>query len=180
MLTQLSKRACVITLCLSILVCFLVVWWLVQPQWLTRMYDTELRTAIQRYLEDTATVEGQRDPKVIAQVTTGRHRDYLTQVRCIECPAVQVATKTSIKSLEVLEYSSTLSKVRVRVEYGWHMVEPNTNAMIGPCHAQAYTTILILAKEGALWKVSDVEDISQPEANRIDDSPGLLAKYCSD
>ncbi len=179
-MTRIQKQTCLFTVLMIMLaVSSLVLWWQLRPLLLTRMYESELRMPVQKYLEVSATIEGWRDPNVMAQVATGNHLKDMIRFRCDNCPGVTVATRTSIKGFEVLEYSSTLSKVRARVEYGWHLVEPNTNTVMGPCHAQAYTIVLILAKEDALWKVSDVEDVSQPEANRIDDSPELLAKYCS-
>lgn len=175
-----QKRTCLFTvLVMFILSMSLVLWWQLRPLLLTRMHESELRMPVQKYLEVRATVKGWRDPDIMAQVATGNRLKDMIRFRCDNCPSVVVATRISIKRFEVLEYSSILSKVRARVEYGWRLVEPNTNTVMGPCHAQAYTIILFLAKEDTLWKVSDVEDIHQTEANRVDDSSELLSKYCS-
>ncbi len=150
--------------------------WLVYPLWLTQIYGPSLRNAVQRYEEILGTVAGVRDPAVMAQVTTGDYLDYLTRVRCVDCVGVQVVTKTNVDVLSVLEYSPTLSKVMVRVEWGWRDTDPNTGTALGSCHAQAFTSIYVLAWENDTWKVSGGEDTNR---NPIDDSPELRAKYCN-
>jgi hypothetical protein len=150
-------------------------WWLVRPLWLTQTYGSILRDAVQKYSEVRGTIEGWRDPDVIAQVATGDALDYLLQVRCVDCASVQVATKINVEALKVMEYSPTISKVMVRVEWGWHKTDPNTGTVLGSCHAQAFTSIYVLTWEGSTWKVSGEGDTDR---NPVDDSPELRAKYC--
>jgi hypothetical protein len=162
----------------SILLCIVVIWWLLQPWWLTWLHGDELRPAIQKYFEITSTIEGNRDPNIIAQVTTGKHRDYLVRVRCVECPGVQVATRIEIPILKVFDYSSNTSKVGVRIEYGWRLVDTQTGVVIGSCHAQAFSTVMILVQENGVWKVADGGEAWGWERNPVDDSSELRAKYC--
>ena len=151
-------------------------WWIIRPLWLTEVYGPELAHAVQRYREVLGTVEGWRDLAVIAQVATGDYLDYLAQVRCVDCASVQVATKIGVQVLRVLEYSATTSTAITRIEWGWHKVDPDTGAVLGACHAQAFTDLYVLTWSDGTWKVSGGEEI---DANRVDDSPDLLADYCS-
>ncbi len=163
---------------LSVLFLGLCSIWLSRPLWLTWMHSEEMRQAVQRYLDVTTTIEGNRDPDVIAQVATGNHLKDLIRYRCVKCPRIQVATLIHIPILEVWEYSATTSRVRARVEWGWHWVDSSTRIVISECHAQAYTIILILSRENGVWKISEIGEIGRDERNPIDDTPELRAKYC--
>src|SRR3990172_9488991 len=133
-------------------------WQLVQPWWLTQSYGPELREAILRYVRVLGTIEGRRDPSVMAQVATGRSLDYLIQFRCKECDTVLVTTEADVKVVKVAEYSSNASKVIARVEVGWRPTSPDTGAVLGARHAQAYTNHFVLTQENGIWKVADIED----------------------
>lgn len=152
--------------------------WVYRLVWWTRMYGAELKPDVQRYFEVTDTVAGWTDPNVMAQVATGNRLEDLIRYRCRTCPRIQVATSVHIPRLEVLEYSSDRSKVLARIEWGWHDVDTKTGAVSSYCHAQAYWIVLILAREGSVWKVSDIGDITREERNPVDDTRELRAKYC--
>ncbi len=160
------------------LLCILVIWWLLQPWWLTRLHGDELRAAVHRHFTVIYTIAGNRDPDVMAQVTAGKHLADLTRFRCVDCPGVQVATRIGIPVLEVLSYSGNTSKVGARVEYGWHLLDTKTGSEIGPCHAQAYSTVMILVRENGVWKVAGGDNAWGWERDPADDTPELRAKYC--
>lgn len=163
---------------LLILLVSAAVWWIVRPEWLTRIYGPELREAIQRYHEVLGSVERVRDPAIMAQVATGDHLAFLISVQCIvDCRSVQVITATHVEVLKVLEYSSTISKASVWVEWGWRQVNPNTGAILSPCVAQAFPATYILKREGGIWKVVGEEGTYR---HSIDNTPELRAKYCKD
>lgn len=162
---------------LLILLVLATVWGIVWPEWLTRTYGAELREAIQRYEEVLGSVEGVRDPAIMAQVTTGDYLAYLISVRCVDCRSVQVATATHVEVLKVLEYSSTVSKVSVRVEWGWRQVDPSTGAVLSPCIAQAFPASYNLKRENGIWKVAGEEGTYR---HSIDNTPELRAKYCNE
>ena len=168
-------RARLATIVVAILGVLLVGWWYIRPWWLTQTYGPELRWAILRYVKVLGTIEGRRDPSVMAQVATGESLKNLVQFRCKDCNTVLVTTKADVKISQVLEYSSVASEVIARIEVGWRPVSPDTGAVHGECHAQAYTNHLLLLRENGRWKVADLKDVN---AGRVDDTPELLAKYC--
>src|SRR5262245_20440287 len=128
-------------LVLTALVCYVPWRYELRPNVLTRLHGQEMRLAIQQYFQRFTSIEGQSDPAVMTQYATGDYLAYLLEVRCIECPSVQVSTKLDVVDLQVLDYSSTSSKVYARIEYGWNEVSPKTGKVIGPCHAQAFSGI---------------------------------------
>lgn len=172
-----NKIVLLVVIGLSILLVSVTVWGIAWPEWLTRTYGPELREAIQRYEEVLGSVEGVRDPAIMAQVTTGDYLDFLIRVRCVDCGSVEVATATHVEVLKVLEYSSNISKVSVRVEWGLHQVDPNTGAVLSPCIAQAFLESYILKRESGIWKVAGVEGSYR---HSIVNTPELRAKYCKD
>lgn len=140
-------------------------------------HESELRVAVQRYLEVTTTVEGISDPNIMAQVASGERLRELMRYRCDGCPSAQEATGIEIRTLEVLEYGQGQSKVRVHYEEGWHQVDAKTGRPIGKCHVQVFTIILVLSQEDGIWKISDIEEfipeiISQVEFRTLNE------KYC--
>ncbi|MGB8646052.1 MAG: hypothetical protein WCF84_12505 [Anaerolineae bacterium] len=137
------------------------------------------RPSIQRYFDVIGTVAGWQDLNIMAQVATGQRLKDMIQYRCISCSSIEVDTKNYIANIEVLDNADTTARVRVRVEHGWHEVNPYIGQLIGPCHAQAATTILILEKQGDMWKVSDIGDIDAADVDSVGDTPELRAKYCS-
>jgi hypothetical protein len=136
----------------------------------------ELREAILKHVTVIGTIAGQRDPSVMAEVATGESLDSLVRYRCIECPTVLVTTKADVRILDVLKYSAAESEVVARVESGWHPVAPNTGSPLGACHAQAHTIRVIMQRQGGVWKIAEGKDVY---ADRVEDTPELLAKYCS-
>jgi hypothetical protein len=144
-----------------------------------KMWADELRPSIQKYLDVSRTIAGWQDTEAMAQVASGNHLRDMVGNRCLTCTRVQVAIKNHIERLEVLQYSQTVATVRVRSEWGWHDVNPETGMVIGPCHAQAATNIFILTREEGTWKVSDFGKIEAADVNPVDDTPELRAKYCS-
>lgn len=148
-----------------------------RPTLLTWQHGQEMMSAVQRYNELFASIDGQSDPAVMASFATGEYLDYLMKVRCTNCPSIQVARKVNIVDLRVLDYSPALSRVYARIEYGWSDVSPKTGDVLGPCHAQAFSSIYLLVWQDNTWKITDGEDIN---ANRLDDTAELLAKYCDD
>lgn len=151
-------------------------WELFRSWHLTRTYGPELSEAILRYVKTLGTIEGRRDPSVMAQVTTGMSLEYLIQFRCVECFAVSVITEVDVKVLQVLEYSSTASEIIAEIEEGRYIVSPNTGVAHGRCYARAYSRHFVLLQEQGVWKVSDIRDTTY---SSIEDTPELLAKYCS-
>lgn len=153
--------------------------WSMRASQLAERRADDLRPSIQKYLDETNTVAGQRDPEVMAQVSTGNHLRDLIQYRCLTCDREQVATQNYVASVVVLQYSEIIATAKVRWEWGWHDVDPNTGRVISPCHAQAATRIFILTREQGVWKVSDFGHLEASDVNPVDDSPELRAKYCS-
>lgn len=164
-----------IALLLFLLACLV---WAYLPAYWTWMYSAELKPDVQRYFEVTDTIAGWTDPKVMAEVATGKHLENLIRYQCRTCPRVQVATSVHIPRLDVLEYSATQSRVLARIEWGWRDVDTKTGAVSSYCHAQAFWIILILTREEGVWKVSDIGDISREQRDPVDDTPELRAKYC--
>lgn len=142
-----------------------------------RQEEQELQRDLQRYLEVSNTVSGQRDRDVMREIATGSHFEHRWQLRCKSC-IVQVWITGQIIEFSVMEYNPTMSKVRVRVEWAWHDVDSDTGKVIGPCVAQAYTYIYILAREDGIWKVSDTELPTLAARKLVDNTPELNAKYC--
>lgn len=152
-----------------------LLWMQVRPFVLTKLYGEELKLAIQNYQRGLASIEGQSDPAVMAEIATGDYLAYLIKVRCNFCSSVQVATKVEVVDLQVLDHSPSHSKVYARVEYGWSQVSPSTRAAVGSCHAQAFSAIYNLMWQEGRWKVAGGEDVN---ADRVDDAPELLERYC--
>lgn len=171
-------RIRLVAICAVLLIFSFAVWWVVQPWLLTLIYGDELRVAVHNHFTVIYTIAGNRDPNVMAQVTTGKHLADLIRVRCIDCPRVQVATRIEIPFLQVLSYSGNISKVGARVEYGWHLVDTATGTEVGPCHAQAFSTVMILVRENGVWKAADGSDAWGWERDPVDDTPLLRSKYC--
>lgn len=140
-------------------------------------HQEEMRLVIQHFSKTLFSIEGQSNPQVMAEIATDGYLDYLLRTRCIACPNFQVARRLEVVELQVLDYSSQTARVYARIEYNWNIVSP-TGQIIGPCHAQAFSSIATLVKQDGLWRVSGGDE--NVNANRVDDSPQLLAKYCSD
>lgn len=153
-------------------------WFILRPFILTPLYADELMPAVRRYFERTNTSKGWTDPNILRQVATGKALDWLIQTRCVGCSRIEITTGTHIAELQILDYSGSWSKVGVRVESAWHLVDTNDGTILGPCHAQAYSEVLLLRRESGVWKVADGADAPGWERNAIDDSPELRAKYC--
>jgi len=149
-----------------------------RPVLWTWMHGEEMKPNVQKYLEVTGTLAGWTDPEVMARVATGKQLENLIRHQCRTCPRIQSATSVHIAKLDVLEYSATQSKILARIEWGWRDVDTKTGEVSRYCHAQAYWIVLILTREGGVWKVSDVGDISREQRNPVDDTPELRAKYC--
>lgn len=148
----------------------------IRPKILTWQHEEEMKSAIQYYYETLGSTKGRSDPEVIATYASGEYLDYLLKVRCVNCAGIQVATTVKIVDLVVLDYSPNSSKVATRIEYGWQNTSPITGKVLGACHAQAFSAIYLLNRQNASWKVSGGEETN---ANRIDDSEELRAKYCA-
>ncbi len=170
-----SLRVWALVTIIAIALAIIFGWWAIRPNWLTQLHGDELGAAVQRFEAIHATVKGQSDPATIDQIAAGDYREFLLKARCGNCPTVQVATKIQVMVQEVLEYSLSTSKVKIRIEMGWYKVSPNTSQRIGTCHAQAFTSIYILTREDGIWKVSGGEE---SDRHAVDDSPDLLQKYC--
>lgn len=176
--TRLLKWACVITLFLISLIGLFVLLWLVRSSWLTWIHEAELRPVAQKYLEVIDTIEGNRDPNVMAQVATGKYLEYLIRVRCVDCPGVKVATGIQIQTFKVSDYGTTTSKVRVQYEGGWQLVDPQTRAVIGQCNVGVYDIDLIMVREDSVWKIADGDEFI-PKVISKDEFARLQSKYCS-
>jgi hypothetical protein len=140
-------------------------------------HESELRVAVQRYLEVTTTIQGISDPNTMAQVASGERLRELMRYRCDGCPSVQKATGIEIRTLEVLEYGQGQSKVRVHYEEGWHQVDAKTGRPVGKCYVQVFTIMLLLSQENQTWKVSKIEEF-MPEIIPQVEFPTLNARYC--
>lgn len=182
---RLLKWACLTIMLVFLFGSLLVAGLMIQPLrqaqtlWLTRMYRSELEPVAQRYLNLHATIEGWQDPNVMAQVIArGKYLDDLIQLRCVECASIEVATGIQIQAFRVLDYKTNTSKVRVRYEGAWQLVDPQTRAVIGQCNVGVYDIELILSREDNIWKVADVGEYI-PKVISTDEFDRLQTKYCS-
>jgi hypothetical protein len=160
------------------LIVLLISWRILYPKWLTWMHGAEMRFATQRYLALHSTIEGWTDPSVMAQVATGEYLEYLIRSRCVDCLGVEVSTGIQIETVDVLEYGSSVSKVHVRYEGAWQMIDPQTRDVIGQCNVGVYENVLIMNRENNDWKVSGGEDFHSKVISN-DEFTRLQTKYCA-
>ncbi|MBI5876715.1 MAG: hypothetical protein HZB53_03615 [Chloroflexi bacterium] len=156
--------------------CCLAVVALAGCAYVTADQQEELRRALLHYEEVENSVAGYRDRSAVAQVATGTALEGWDV--CRSC-VVYVWIAGQFTEFEVLTYSENWSKVRVRVEWAWHRVDPDNGEVISPCVAQAYTTIAYLTRENGVWKFSGGEILELPERRLVDNTPALNAKYCT-
>src|SRR5574341_1751880 len=163
---------------LLVLMMGLYMGWGLLRSWMLQKHEPELRIDMQKYLELIDTVEGWRNPDIMAQVATGEHLNDLIRYRCEVCPSVTVATGIQIQKLEVLDYSSDSSKVRTRFEWWWHQVDKQTAAVFGECHVQVHTIVVVLARQDGIWKVAQSKGITA-EYVSDEEFARLYKKYCN-